>query len=48
LKKEIREDTRRWKVLLYTWTGKIKTVEMDVLPKAINRIKNHRDTNHKP
>jgi hypothetical protein len=29
----IREDTRRWKVLPYSWMGIIKTVEMAVLPK---------------
>jgi hypothetical protein len=35
LKKEIEEDYRRWKDLLYSWIGKINRVKMAILPKAI-------------
>jgi hypothetical protein len=34
LKKEIK-DTRRWKELPYSWIGRINTVKMAVLTKAI-------------
>jgi hypothetical protein len=35
LKKEIKEDYRRWKDLPCSWIGKINIVKMAVLPKAI-------------
>jgi hypothetical protein len=35
LKKEIKEDYRRWKDLLCSWIGRINTVKMAILPKAI-------------
>jgi hypothetical protein len=35
LKREIKEDIRRWKDLLCSWIDRIKIVKMDVLPKAI-------------
>jgi hypothetical protein len=35
LKKEIKEDYRRWKELSYLWTGRINIVKMAILPKAI-------------
>jgi hypothetical protein len=35
LKKEIKEDYRRWKDLLCSWTGRINIVKMAILPKAI-------------
>jgi hypothetical protein len=35
LKKEIKEDYRRWKDLLCLWIGKINIVKMATLPKAI-------------
>jgi hypothetical protein len=35
LKKEIKEDYRRWRDLLCSWTGRINRVKMAVLPKAI-------------
>jgi hypothetical protein len=35
LKKEIEEDYRRWKDLPCSWIGRINTVKMTILPKAI-------------
>jgi hypothetical protein len=35
LKKEIKEDLRRWKELPYSWIGRINIVKMAILPKAI-------------
>jgi hypothetical protein len=35
LKKEIKEDYRRWKDLPSSWTGRINIVKMAMLPKAI-------------
>jgi hypothetical protein len=35
LKKEIKEDYRRWKDLLCSWIGRINIVKMAILPKAI-------------
>jgi hypothetical protein len=35
LKKEIEEDYRRWKDLSCSWMGRINTVKMAILPKAI-------------
>jgi hypothetical protein len=35
LKKEIKEDYRSWKDLLYSWIGRINIVKMAILPKAI-------------
>jgi hypothetical protein len=35
LKKEIEEDYRRWKDVLYSWTGRINIIKMAILPKAI-------------
>jgi hypothetical protein len=35
LKKEIKEDYRRWKDLPFSWIGKINIVKMAILPKAI-------------
>jgi hypothetical protein len=34
LKKEIKEDYRRWKDLLCSWIGRINIVKMAVLPKT--------------
>jgi hypothetical protein len=36
LKKEIKEDYRRWKDLPYSWVGRINIVKMAMLPKAIH------------
>jgi hypothetical protein len=35
LKKEIKEDFRRWKDLPCLWIGRINIVKMAILPKAI-------------
>jgi hypothetical protein len=35
LKKEIKEDYRRWKDLLCSWIGRLNIVNMAILPKAI-------------
>jgi hypothetical protein len=35
LKKEIKEDYRRWKDLPCSWIGRINIVKMVILPKAI-------------
>jgi hypothetical protein len=37
LKKEIKEDVRRWKDLPCSWIGRINIVKMAILPKAIYR-----------
>ena len=34
-KKEIEEDTRRWKYLSCSWIGRITKIKMAILPKAI-------------
>jgi hypothetical protein len=38
LKKEIKEDLRRWKDLPCSWIGRINVVKMAILPKAIYRF----------
>ena len=38
LKKEIKEDLRRWKDLPCSWIGRIHIVKMAILPKAIYRF----------
>ena len=38
LKKEIEEDTRKWKDLPCSWVGKINIVKMAILSKAIYRF----------
>jgi hypothetical protein len=35
LKKEIEENYRRWKDLWCSWIGRINTIKMAMLPKAI-------------
>ena len=38
LKKEIEEDTRKWKDLPCSWVSRINVVKMAILPKAIYRL----------
>ena len=38
LKKEIKEDIRRWKYFPCSWIGRINIVKMAILPKAIYRF----------
>jgi hypothetical protein len=38
LKKEIKEDLRRWKGLPCSWIGRINIVKMGILPKVIYRF----------
>jgi hypothetical protein len=35
LKKEFKEDLRRWKDLPFSWMGRISIVKMAILPKSI-------------
>ena len=36
--KEIKEDTNRWRNILCSWTGRINTAKMSILPKGIYRF----------
>ena len=38
LVKEIKEDTNRWRNILCSWIGRINSVKMAILPKAIYRF----------
>ena len=38
LKKEIEEGTNKWKHILCSWIGRINTIKMSILPKAIYRF----------
>ena len=38
LMKEIKDDTNRWRDIPCSWTGRINTVKMTILPKAIYRF----------
>ena len=38
LKKEIEEDTDKWKHILCSWIGRINIIKMSILPKAIYRF----------
>ena len=38
LKKDIEEDTRKWKDLPCSWIGRINIVKMAILPKAIYKF----------
>ena len=38
LKKEIKEDTNKWKHIPYSWIGRINIIKMSIQPKAIYRF----------
>ena len=38
LKKEIEEDTNKWKHIKCSWIGRINIIKMSILPKAIDRF----------
>ena len=38
LMKEIKEDTKRWRNISYSWTRRINIVIMSILPKAISNL----------
>ena len=38
LKKEIKEDTNKWKHVPCSWIGRINIMKMAILPKAIYRV----------
>ena len=38
MKKEIKEDTNKWKHTPYSWIGRINIIKMSILPKAIYRF----------
>ena len=39
LNKEIKEDSSKWKHILYSWIGRINIIKMSIQPKAIYRFK---------
>ena len=38
LKKEIKEDTNKWKYIPCSWIGRINIIKMSILPKTIYRF----------
>ena len=38
LMKEIKDDTKRWRDIPYSWIGRIKIVKITILPKAVDRF----------
>ena len=38
LKKEIKEDTKKWKNIPCSWIGRINIIKISILPKAIYRF----------
>ena len=38
LRKEIKEDTNKWKHVQCSWIGRINTIKLSILPKAIHRF----------
>ena len=38
VKKEIKEDTNKWKHIACSWFGRINMIKMSVLPKAVYRF----------
>ena len=39
LKKEIKEDTNKWKHILCLWIGRINIIKLSILPKVVYRFK---------
>ena len=39
MKKEIEEDTNKWKCKMCSWIGRINIIKISILPKAIYRFK---------
>ena len=39
LKREIEEDTNKWKHILFSWIERINIIKMSILPKSINTFK---------
>ena len=37
-RKEIKDDTNRWKDIPFSWTVRVNSIEMTILPKAIYRV----------
>ena len=38
LEKKVKEDTNKWKHIPCSWTGRINTIKMSIIPKAIYRF----------
>ena len=38
LKKEIKEDTNKWKYIVCSWIGRINVIKISILPKAMHRF----------
>ena len=38
LKKKIKEDTKKWRHVPCSWIGRINTINMSILPKAVYRF----------
>ena len=38
LKKEIKEDTKKWRLILCSWIGRINIIIMSILPKTVYRF----------
>ena len=36
--KKIEDDSRKWKVIMFSWIGRINIIKMTILPKAIYRF----------
>lgn len=39
LRKEIEEDTNKWKNILWSWTGRVNIAKMYIMPKVRHRFK---------
>ena len=45
LKKEIKEDTNKWKHVPCSWIGRINIIKMAILPRAMYRFNTYQSTN---